>query len=564
MNHESPEASSQQPTETSAFHMTQQPANSAERPAASRHDPSQPEGTAVEGSPPPVAASDVADHPVASPVEMTQSGWPAPADEPAAKVEAPKAAPLRHKMQIGARKPLAVERSSAPPASRPAPKPVPKPIVTETAEEPVRAAVPPPAASTPVPTPSVRDPLSPDLERELAAALGDASLDDILVGEIGAESATLLELESRHQASVTRIHGDNVFFALGGRNEGVASLRMFPEPPILGSSLEVIVKSYVSEEGLYELVIPGASMQVEDWSDLVQGAIVEARITGANTGGLECKVGSIRGFIPASQIAIFRVEDYAEFLDQKLLCMVTEVNPKRKNLVLSRRAILEREKEVARQEMLQNLREGQVVDGVVRKLMDFGAFVDVGGLDGLVHVSKLSWDHVSHPSEVLHEGQKIRVRIEKVDTQSGKIGLSVRDLLDHPWTNIEEKFPVNAVVSGTVSRIAKFGAFVKLAAGIEGLVHISELSHGRVPSVSSVVSEGQQVEVKVLSIDSAAQRIALSMKAAMPEPEPEEESQVAADQSEPPREPLAVKRSSKPLKGGVGRDSGGERFGLKW
>ena len=186
---------------------------------------------------------------------------------------------------------------------------------------------------------------------------------------------------------------------------------------------------------------PARSAHVEDWSDLVEGSTVEARITGANTGGLECKVGSIRGFIPASQVAVFRVEDYAEFLEQKLLCVVTEVNPRRKNLVLSRRAVLEREKEEARQQKLASLEVGQVAEGVVRKFMDFGAFVDIGGIDGLVHISQLSWDHINHPSEVLQEGQKIRVKIEKIDPQTGKIGLSHRDMLEHPWHHIRREVP---------------------------------------------------------------------------------------------------------------------------
>ena len=305
----------------------------------------------------------------------------------------------------------------------------------------------------------------------------------------------------------------------------------------LGAEIEVIVKGYHEDDGLYELLIPGASAHVEDWSDLVEGSLVEARITGANTGGLECKVGSIRGFIPSSQIAMFRVEDYAEFLEQKLLCVVTEVNPKRKNLVLSRRAVLEREKEEARKQLLESMEVGQVVEGVVRKILDFGAFVDIGGIDGLVHISQLSWDHINHPNEVLQEGQKIRVKIEKVDLQTGKIGLSYRDLLEHPWVHIDEKFPIDAVVQGTVSRIAKFGAFVKLAPGVEGLIHISELSHARVPSVGSVVSEGQEVEVKVLSVDTAAQRIALSMRAVLPEPVAEEPEPEAESPDEPPREP---------------------------
>jgi small subunit ribosomal protein S1 len=416
----------------------------------------------------------------------------------------------------------------------------------------------------PVRPPSVREPLSPELERELEAALGNASLDDILAGTTSPQSGAALEPESRHRGVVARIHGDNVFFALGGRHEGVASLRQFPQPPVLGADMDVVVRTYSEEDGLYELLVPGASAHVEDWSDLVEGSTVEARITGANTGGLECKVGSIRGFIPASQVAVFRIEDYAEFLDQKLLCVVTEVNPRRKNLVLSRRAVLEREKEEVRQQKLASLEVGQIAEGVVRKLMDFGAFVDIGGIDGLVHVSQLSWDHVKHPSEVLKEGQKIRVKVEKIDPQTGKIGLSHRELLDHPWHDIQQKIQVESVINGTVSRIAKFGAFVKLAPGIEGLVHISELSHSRVPNVGSVVKEGQEVQVKVLSVDEESQRIALSMKAVIPVPVVEESAgEETVVENEPPREQLIPKRHE-PLRGGTDRASGGDHFGLKW
>jgi small subunit ribosomal protein S1 len=327
--------------------------------------------------------------------------------------------------------------------------------------------------------------------------------------------------------------------------------------------MDVTVRRYSEEDGLYELLVAGAAAQVDDWADVVEGSVVEARITGANTGGLECKVGSLRGFIPSSQIAVFRVEDYAEFIDQKLLCVVTEVNPRRMNLVLSRRAVLEREKEAAREQLLKSLEVGQVMDGVVRKILDFGAFVDIGGVDGLVHISQLSWDHVKHPSEVLQEGQKIRVKIEKIDPQTGKIGLSYRELLEHPWLHIDEKFHADSVVAGTVSRIAKFGAFVKLAPGIEGLIHISELSHARVPSVGSVVAEGQEVQVKILSLDSESQRIALSMKAVLPMPVAEEAAPEKEEAPEEPRDP-AVARRNVPLRGGMDRATGGDQFGLKW
>jgi small subunit ribosomal protein S1 len=454
----------------------------------------------------------------------------------------------RGRIQVGSRR----EKAPAPPPPR-APK-------IEPQAAPVKVE-PPPARRAPVRPPSVREPLSADLEQEFAAVMGDTSLEEILSSGASPQPVAGLELESRQQSRVVRIHGDNVFFSLGGRHEGVASLRQFPQPPALGAEIEVVIKSYHDDDGLYEVLIPGASARVEDWSDLVEGSVVEARITGANTGGLECKVGGLRGFIPSSQIAMFRVEDYAEFLEQKLLCIVTEVNPKRKNLVLSRRAVLEREKEEARKQLLDSMQVGQVKEGVVRKIREFGAFVDIGGVDGLVHISQLSWDHLNHPSEVLQEGQKIRVKIEKIDQQTGKIGLSYRDLLEHPWVHIDEKFQIDAVVRGTVSRIAKFGAFVKLAPGVEGLVHISELSHARVPSVGSVVSEGQEVEVKVLSVDTASQRIALSMKAVLPEPVAEEPE--AETPAEPARESAAAKRQT-PLRGGTDRPSGGDQFGLKW
>jgi len=464
------------------------------------------------------------------------------------------AGPARARIQVGSRR-------DKPTAPAPVERAEPERAEREEPAEPVDVS--PPPRRTPVRPPSVREPLSADLEREFAAVMGDASLDEILASGAAPQPTAGLELESRHPARIVRIHGDNVFFSLGGRHEGVASARQFTQPPSLGTELEVVVKGYHEDDGLYEVLIPGASAHVEDWSDLVEGAVVEARITGANTGGLECKVGTIRGFIPASQIATFRVEDYAEFLEQKLLCVVTEVNPKRKNLVLSRRAVLEREKEEARKNLLESMQVGQVVEGVVRKVLDFGAFVDIGGIDGLVHISQLSWDHIQHPSEVLQEGQKIRVKVEKIDTQTGKIGLSYRDLLEHPWVHIDEKFPLDAVVRGTVSRIAKFGAFVKLAPGVEGLIHISELSHARVPSVGSVVSEGQEVEVKILAVDTAAQRIALSMKAVLPEPVAEEPEPEATPADQPAREPLVAKRHA-PLRGGTDRPSGGEQFGLKW
>jgi small subunit ribosomal protein S1 len=226
--------------------------------------------------------------------------------------------------------------------------------------------------------------------------------------------------------------------------------------------------------------------------------------------------------------------------------------------------VLEREKEESKKQLLAELGPGQMREGTIRKIHDFGAFVDLGGVDGLIHVSQLSWERVKHPSEVVQEGQKVRVRVEKIDEQTGKISLSLKNPEEHPWTNIEQRFPVGSTVKGPVSRIAQFGAFVKLAAGVEGLIHISELAHHKVYKVENVVKEGDEVECKVLTVDAEAQRIGLSLKATLAKPEKAEgKAKEKPEVDEPPRE-VAVPKRSGPLKGGTGKPSGGEQFGLKW
>jgi small subunit ribosomal protein S1 len=271
-------------------------------------------------------------------------------------------------------------------------------------------------------------------------------------------------------------------------------------------------------------------------------------------------VNHIRGFIPVSQVALYRVEDIAQFVGQRFLCLITEANPMRRNLVLSRRAVLEREKEEARQKFFDSLAPGQVHEGVVRKLMDFGAFVDIGGADGLLHVSQLAWGRVNHPSEVLSQGQAIKVRIEKVDRQSGRISLAYRDMLENPWSTAAAKYPPNSVVRGKVTKLMEFGAFVELEPGVEGLIHISELSHKRVWRASDVVHEGDDIEVLVLSVNTQTQRISLSIKA-LSKPEPTKKEKEEAEPGEIPAKPR--KAPDQPLQGGLGKSTG-SRFGLNW
>ena len=268
------------------------------------------------------------------------------------------------------------------------------------------------------------------------------------------------------------------FVELGGREQGTIPLLAFTQPPEIGSTIEVIVQKFNAEEGLYDLSLPGTSVDVGNWDDVQEGMTVDATVTGHNAGGLECEVNHLRAFIPISQVALYRINDLAPYVGQKLPCVISEANRSRKNLVLSHRAVLERQKEESKQKFMDALQPGQIYDGTVRKLMDFGAFVDLGGgADGLLHVSQLSWARVNHPSEVLKEGQPIKVRIEKVDRATGRIGLSHRDMLENPWTHASSKFAAQTVVHGKVSKLMEFGAFVELEPGIEGLIHISELAH---------------------------------------------------------------------------------------
>ncbi len=412
--------------------------------------------------------------------------------------------------------------------------------------------------------PTARTPLSDDQISELEDAIRDADLDALMIGDKSLQVGRRLEEGQRYPAKVLKIHSDNVFFSLGGPDEGVVPLLQFTDMPQVGQQIDCIVRGFDESEGLYLLAIPGEAITVEDWSDLENGAVVEAKIESANTGGLECKVGSIRGFIPMSQISEYRIEDASSYVGQTLTCVITEANPRRGNLVLSHRAILEREKQAKKAERLSSIQIGDMLEGTVRKVTDFGAFVDLGGLDGLIHISQLSWEKVKHPSEVVNEGDKVKVRIEKVDAETGKIGLSYRSMQEHPWANIDSRFPIGSIVKGTVSRIAAFGVFVKVAPGIEGLVHVSEIAHRRISTPSSVVQEGQEVEVKVLSADRESQRMSLSIKQAQAVPVQESNTTKEKDEVEEPIRKPAVSKYKGPLKGGVGTGSGGEQFGLKW
>jgi small subunit ribosomal protein S1 len=285
--------------------------------------------------------------------------------------------------------------------------------------------------------------------------------------------------------------------------------------------------------------------------------IVEARVTGTNKNktGLTVEVAGIKGFLPASQLDLYRVENIEQFVGQRLKVMVAEVNPEERNLIVSRRAVQEKEKQAKAEEFWKNVQEGQVRKGIVRSIKPFGAFVDLGGADGLIPASEFSWQRVNDLNEFVKVGQEVEVLINRIDFEVRKIGLSMKQLTVSPFEEYAKVVKAGARVRGKVSRIADFGAFVELTPGVEGLIHVSEISTQRVRRVRDIVSEGQSVEVEVLSVDPTTRRIALSLKRIAQE---QEDATDAADQAErdadlKAAEEMMANRPANPnLRGGVG------------
>lgn len=416
--------------------------------------------------------------------------------------------------------------------------------------------------------------LDVDLEAEINDALagvGSLALGDIPVEGTspsqksnGSESAGDLELApgAKVKGKVLSVHGDSVIVDLGTRASGVVPARHFAEGklPVLGDVLDVIVEKYEPAEGLIELMPAKAAVSkpAGDWNAVAEGQIVDCIVTKVNKGGLEVSVSNLRGFLPAGQVDMVFCSNLEQFVGQKLRVKVTEVNQQKKNLIVSRRSFLEIAVAELREEAWKTLEVGQKRKGKVKTLKDYGAFIDIGGVDGLVHVSEISWGRVTHPKDVLSEGQEVEVQILSIDSDKGKIALGMKQLQMSPWQGILERFPVSSTAHGKVTKTTDFGAFVELEPGLEGMVHISELDHRRVHRVTDILQIGKEVDVKVLSIDPEKKRIALSIKALIARPEaPAKKS----DEDLAPSGGAVYERKRKdPLKGG-GTGSGGLLFG---
>jgi 4-hydroxy-3-methylbut-2-enyl diphosphate reductase len=300
----------------------------------------------------------------------------------------------------------------------------------------------------------------------------------------------------------------------------------------VGDEIDVYVVRTDDSEGSVVLSKRRAD-QAKAWKELEEmyenNEILEAVVTERVKGGLLVDVG-VRGFVPASHVARNYVEDLESYVGKSLRMKIIELDRQRNNVVLSHKEVLEEEYEKQKETIFDTYQPGDIVDGVVRRLTDFGAFVDIGsGVEGLLHVSEMAYSRVNHPSDILSENQEIKVMILNLDKETERISLGLKQTLPDPWDNISSKYHEGDIVQGEVTRTVDFGAFVKLEDGVEGLVHISQLADHHVANTEEVVSSGQQVNVKIISIDEEARRIGLSIKEAQkerkPKPEPAQEVQ---------------------------------------
>ena len=311
---------------------------------------------------------------------------------------------------------------------------------------------------------------------------------------------------------VIAIRDRSIFVDLGGKSQGVVPLEQFMEhheEPIIGQEYDFTYSGYDNREGLVLLSRRGA-VNHGSWDALHEGDVVEGMVTGSNKGGLEVTINNIRAFMPAGQVDIRFNSDLNALVGQKIKCQVIEVDRAERKLVVSRREILEQQAAIDREKTWSELATGQIREGVVSSVQTYGAFVDIGGVDGLLHVSAMSHTRVSDPTKVVKPGDRVQVMVLAVDQEKKRVSLGLKQLQKDPWTSAAEDFPVGSVIEAAITRLMDFGAFAELAPGVEGLIHISELSTHRVAHAGQVVKPGDRVQVKILAVDLEKKRISLS------------------------------------------------------
>ncbi|MGE3316105.1 MAG: S1 RNA-binding domain-containing protein [Planctomycetaceae bacterium] len=422
----------------------------------------------------------------------------------------------------------------------------------------------------PVELPPANQSLDAELEAEIEAAMSSGQLDLMSGLPVSTESEgssptetvteETLEAGAHLTGRIQSISGDNVFLDLGFRSPGVTSARQFVsgKKAEVGQLIEVIVDKVDAAEGLILVNLPRGMRKIAgNWDAISKGQVVDCVVNKTNKGGLEVTVSGLRAFLPSSQVEVGFAGDLESYVGQKLRVQVTEVNPKKRNLVVSRRAYLQVERKEAEENLWKTLEVGQVFTGKIKTIKDYGAFVDLGGVDGFLHVGEISWQRIQKPSDLLQEGQEVQVKVIALNPETKKISLGMRQLAQNPWTTAATKYPVSSRVNGKITRVADFGAFVELEPGLEGLIHVSEIDHKHVRRVADVLKVHQTVEAQVIEVDAERKRVSLSLKALLAKPDAQKPDEDLA----PSGGEVYQRKHKGPLKGGTGSSGGGGLFG---
>lgn len=326
---------------------------------------------------------------------------------------------------------------------------------------------------------------------------------------------------------VTKVEDKITFVNVGYKVDGVIPISELESIHIEKASESVAVgdelKLKVLKVSDDEIVLSKRAVSAElAWESLQQkfenSELLEAEVAEVVKGGLVVDVG-VRGFIPASLVERHYVEDFSDYKGKTLRLKIVELDKENNKLILSQRAVLDEEVETEKKATLESLAEGEIVEGTVQRLTDFGAFIDIGGIDGLVHISQIAHQRVENPSDILAEGEKVKVKILSVDLKNARISLSIKDTLPGPWEKVTNNLQTGDVIEGEVKRLVSFGAFVEVASGVEGLVHISQIANRHINTPSEVLKEGETVKAKVLDINIAEKRISLSIRELIEEQE---------------------------------------------
>ncbi|MDF2964322.1 MAG: ribosomal protein [Paenibacillus sp.] len=324
------------------------------------------------------------------------------------------------------------------------------------------------------------------------------------------------------KGTIIKVDEDQAFVDIGYKYDGVIPIRELSSVPVgsagesvqVGQEVELKVLSINDSKEKLELskrVVDSEKAWDQLASDMENKTILEARVAEVVKGGLVVDVG-LRGFVPASMVERSFVEDFSDYKGRTLRLRVKEMDREKNKVILSQKDVLDEEFEAKKKEVISGLTVGQELTGTVQRLTQFGAFVDIGGVDGLVHISEMAWHHVETPSEVVKEGDQVKVQILKLDPANERISLSIKATQPGPWQQVAGSFNVGDIVTGTVKRLAQFGAFVEVAPGVEGLVHISQIAHRHIATPFEVLKEGQEVKAKILDVNADEKRISLSIK----------------------------------------------------